>query len=103
MIHLRLKKFFFFQKLLSKNFFDPHFSFRPGRVTANQHTFKSSLTGLNRVNPKTQITISHFNHKTVVNITHGKQLIPGAFMSNNIFQIVSRIKKVKPQNKKIRP
>ena len=35
-----------------------------------------------------------------MSITHGKQLIPGAFMSNNIFQIVSRIKKVKPQNKK---
>ena len=35
---------FFFQEWTSKRFFDPHVSYRPGRVTTNQHIFKSGLT-----------------------------------------------------------
>ena len=39
-----MAKNIFFQKWASKNVFDPHVSCRPGRVKANQHTFKSGLT-----------------------------------------------------------
>ena len=37
------KKNFFFQGSVSRKIFDPYVSFRPGRMTANQHIFKSGL------------------------------------------------------------